>query len=1187
MEHIIDQYIKEDFRYYKGNFSFSCMTLTIEVVAGDVCSGTFEFISDTVVPEEILVQTTHDWVKLEVEASYESKVRFRYTVEVDFFHSNIVTTGEILVLTNMGEYSLTYVIQKQRERIVVHDTVITTLLQFAEFAKKNWKEAVSIFYSKAGELFFQELGSEVEIAYGLFSSIYGHAGNVDEFLIYLKAKDEMLYFVVEKPAILTLQNAAMRQVVTILKEGYGEVHVHVSASDNFIMVAQNYLTEEHFISNECSLQYTFNLAKLKKGLNQGIISLETDYHTIEIPVSVQVPLDQVIAEYSKSVKSQIVAIMKLYIAYRMRKIERKEWFDSSIEIIEELLDEKPQDLLTQLCQVQLLVVNGRKNEATWLLNALKDRIGSGQISEEFYSYYMYLSTLTESDEEYILSATAKISILYEQHSTFWVAWILCYMKEEYQRDLAGKLEFLKRHGYEGCNSPLLYLEILQIYNNNPGLLERLDQFALETIYFGMKYKWIEQRLFDRVQELAIEIMEYSKITIAILIYCYDKEYNVEVLHTICRILIRENLVGEEHYKWYMLAVEQQVRVTNIYEHYMSSMPIDNWDQIAKPALLYFAYSNHLPYEQKTLLYLYVLEHQEELLEIMDVYEVQMKEFVVEQIQLGRISDKLAMLYELVVTTEMLTTQLAESLVKIIFQEEIVVLDSNIKNVIVVHENILEESIYPVIRGQALITIYHLNAKIMLEDQYQNRTIATHTMKRDRLLNPKEWYQMILTYAVVSPYLDWYLANEVTDCSKITIKNVLSIARLIGSEQISMKWKGIVRKYLATFYYEHDMIEELDQMIGQLKREQTDYAERKVFLQYMIKRGFYDQAYGILQDYGCEAHEVKLLVRLCKRILGAKEIEYDAVILEVAFYAYRNQEYDRTLLGYLVQYYAGDFHTMKQLYFTCMQHGIDVTKLAKRIILRILFCKWNEEDHDIIYNDYLKSGAEQAFEVAYLKYEALLYLGDEKAVITTVVEDWLRYYRLTRNGRIIPLGIIKYFATKIDMLKEVEQQLVVELVKPLIEEKIYFPFFKGFAHLYEPISNFSDDTMVVYQSTISNKVSIYYNEIEEVDTNKPYKKIELNPMFGQFYVQNFLLFLGEGIQYYIVEEQYGVEVITKRDTVTISNPQEVEVIGDVRSRYHMLNKMQLHFSKKETELFEKEVDDYLKRGYLSKKLFDIL
>ncbi|MFI3202460.1 MAG: DUF5717 family protein, partial [Eubacteriales bacterium] len=933
------------------------------------------------------------------------------------------------------------------------------------------------------------------MAYTLFSKIFGHAGNVDKFLIYLKQKERIRYQVMEQLVTLELQNATMKQVITILKEGYGTVYLHVSTSADFIRVDQTYLTEENFSDNECKLPYMIELGKLEQGDNEGAIFIETDDCTIEIPILVEVPENQVIMKSSGSVKSQIVAIVKLYLAYRMKKIKQKKWFEQSLELVEELLDDYPQDILIQLCQVQLLVVNERKNEAKWALDVITKQLDNTQLSEELYTYYVYLSTFTNCDEEFVLSATAKITILYEQHPIFWTAWLLAYMKEEYQKDFNARLELFKQHGTKGCNSPFLYLEVLQIYNKQPNLLEYLDQFALETIYFGMKYDGIEQQLLTRIQELVVGISEYSNISMTILTYCYERESSIEVLHTICKILIQENLVGEEHYKWYMLAVEQQIRVTNIYEHYMTSMPIENWSEIAQPAVVYFAYSNQLSYEKKTLLYLYVLEHREELEEIIEVYKLQMKEFVIEQIGLGRVNKNLAKLYELVITEEILTEDLAEPFSQIIFQEEITVIDRNVKQVIVVHPNVLEESIYPVIEGKALITVYHKNAIILLEDTYNNRSFGSHDMQREQLLYPHEWYQMISSFSIITPQLDWYFTNEMSDCSKITGENVKSIARLMESEHISQSWKRHVGKFLATFYYEHDRIQELNQMIEHIRSEETDYTERSVFLQYMIKQGFYEKAYEILRDYGTEAHEVKLLVRLCKRLLGMKQIEYDPVILEIIFYVYQNQEYDSTLLIYLAKYYKGSFHYMKHLYFTCMQQGVEASVLLKAIMLRILFCKWNENDHDILYYDYVQLGVGMEYKEAYLKYEAFLYISDEKKVSFTIVEDWVRYYEKIGMSEVISLGIIKFFSDKVESMGEAEEALVVELVKPLVDQKIYFPFFQSFEHLYEPICNFIDDINVVYQAIASNKVSIYYqeyneeyNEIEEKD-NRPYKKID--------------------------------------------------------------------------------------------------
>ncbi|MFI3176852.1 MAG: DUF5717 family protein [Eubacteriales bacterium] len=1180
MEKIIDEYLNEQFHYYKGEISFSCPILCVDIVGDTQASGYFEMVTDTIMPPEFFIRTTHDCIQVQVDVRYDTRVRFFYTIDM----KNILVSyleGEINFTTNMGEYILSYEITRQTEQFVLNGKTITTVEEFARFAHDNFREAVSVFYSTKGKRFFTSLGETYAMVYRLFAKEPGHAGNVDAALIYLGVKEPLRYTVLHKNIVLDLNTSTRRQLLSIRKDGYGDVALELSAKGDFIGLERGFLGEEQFLGTESETQFSIDVPKLHVGMNEGAILIKTSECTIEVPVTVSVPKEQAIIPVGNTKKVHF-QIMEKYMDFRLKRLDRQKWFDDSLELIEELMDFNPNDVHARLFQVQLLLANYRRNEATWILNSIKEEVDWEQVTDEVRTYYLYLSTLLMEDATEIASAASQVERIYEKNESFYIAWLLCYMKQLYQVHPEEKLAIFAKHNRRGCDSPLIYLETLLLYNQKPELLEELDQFALETIYFGIRYQCIDAILFARLEQLATTIKEYSRLTMAILKFCYDKEQNIDVLHTICHILIRDNLVGAKYLRWYVLGVDFQVRVTNIYEHYMMSMNVECGYVIAKPALMYFAYSNQLPHEQKTYLYLYVLQHREELHEVMDSYEKQIEAFVIEQVSLGRINDNLAQLYQMVITSKIMTKELAEQFVSLLFKQEILVDNKNIKQAVVVHENILSEIAYPVVDGKAIVTVYHKSAVIVLETHDKRREIFQDNDRRNILLLPSEWYQMLLAYPIDNPYLDWYLTNQVTDYCKITLQNVFSIARLVANPQVAMEWKMKVRKYLAAFYYDNDMIAELDEMIGAFDFAQTNQSEREVFMQFMIKRSLYELAYQMLVLYGTEHHDPKTLVRLFKRLLNMKNHKQDVVLLDVAYYLYKNKEYDSVILQYLNEYYISNYYDMRDVYLVCMQQGVQAPVLAKQLLVRILTCKINEYDNDIIYSDYMKLHEDHTYGYAYLKYNAMLYVAEERPYSNTIVEDWIQYHYTYANSNIIRLALLKFFSTRVEEMNDLEQLLVKELLKHFLDSKICFPFFVAYNQIYEPIASVCDYTMIAYQAIKSDKVFLYYDEARKEGEAHHYKRLVLQPMVGQFYVQVFLLFLGESLSYYIAEELHGAEEVTERgELVAVESP----VMG-FHNQFYCINRM-LHMSKgEEYTMLEKQIESFMKKEALVKELFQI-
>ena len=112
-----------------------------------------------------------------------------------------------------------------------------------------------------------------------------------------------------------------------------------------------------------------------------------------------------------------------------------------------------------------------------------------------------------------------------------------------------------------------------------------------------------------------------------------------ILTAICTLLINGNQIKEECFKWYELAVQQEIKIVQLYEYYM--MTINEWkirDPLPKSVLLYFMHGNTLTYEKTAFLYANIIQFQEESSDIYTFYRDKMESFAWDQLTKRHINE---------------------------------------------------------------------------------------------------------------------------------------------------------------------------------------------------------------------------------------------------------------------------------------------------------------------------------------------------------------------------------------------------------------------------------------------------------------------------------------------------------------------------------------------------------------------
>ncbi len=160
-------------------------------------------------------------------------------------------------------------------------------------------------------------------------------------------------------------------------------------------------------------------------------------------------------------------------------------------------------------------------------------------------------------------------------------------------------------------------------------------------------------------------------------------------------------------------------------------------------------------------------------------------------------------------------------------------------------------------------------------------------------------------------------------------------------------------------------------------------------------------------------------------------------------------------------------------------------------------------------------------------------------------------------------------------------LDIELSTELIEEGIYFSYFKEFMEQgVEEINRFTDKTFIEYKTDPGKKVTIHYIVENENSTGGEYITREMPEMYGGVHSMVFVLFFGENLQYYITEEQGGEEQLTESGNITKN-----DIGSDITtSRFSEINDIVISRTLGDYEALEHLVYEYRRKEYMINKLF---
>lgn len=1187
MKEIIDHILDGKFDYDSGLLDFSCSKIDLTVPVGENYEGSFTIQGPPNKLIEGFVFSSDMRMKCLSNHFTGNGEEIGFVFQNDGLENGENLRGKFSVISNQGEYTIPFEIRIIDPAIEVERGDIKNLFYFSNLAKTDWKEAVRLFYEPGFSKILQENDAQYMTLYRGLSKHDRKEQNVEEFLIAVHKKQKIEYLVEEEKICINLTPSSAQREIQILRNGWGYTSLNIKIQGDFMTTEKEQFSEEDFKGNRCSFYIYFDRTKLHSGTNYGTIYLYNSYTEIELPIEIKA--DVMIERdfrLPKQKQQDIYDLTKAFISFRAKSITHKAWLTQTVEIIQRMLEQRKEDPIPWLFQAQLLVTENKINEAGWTLEHARAMLmQSNNNNPELWSYYLYLTTLLQHDEDSISHIAMEVEDTYKLHQDNWrLAWLLLFLLRELNTSVAKRWLFLQEQYQHGCNSPLIYVEAWQMLKAEPSLLNELGEFEVSILIFAARKKLLTREIIHQLHYVVSRSKYKIQLVFFILNVAYQMYHDSVTLMTICSMLIQNQRMDHEVFKWYAAAVEQDLRVTRLYEYYMYSLNLETEINIPREVFMYFAFNSNLDYEHTAYLYANLIKRQEEFPDLLEEVQFQIQNFVMNMLRKKKINFHLAYLYEHVIEPHMLDGEIQKALADIFFSKTIKLEKETYQKVIVLHSKLATESSYAIHNNDVTFPCYEDNVVILLEDQDENRMVLPASTPVYQLMHGDEILQFLAEANVKHIGLQIYLCNHDHDAVSITQENLNGYRMLVESPDISPDFRQEIIVKLLHYMQVHQEIEQIDAMLEILQPDIFPAKSRAEVINFLIDRGKVEKATEWIKKYGMFDVEPEALARLASMFLsGEKEVE-EELLLRLCYQAFEKNQYDKNTLQYLMDYYEGTTKQLRDIWKKAIDNQMDVHTISERLLIEMLFTRNFVGEKIAIFCSYINGKTSISLEKAFLARCSYDYFVKDSLTDAVVFDE---IGRLALRGeelqKVSRLAYARYYAENSGKITEEEKRVLVKFLTGLLEENIGMPWFGVYASIFRFMEEFHDKTIIEYKTNPDANLVIHYVILQKGgQIEEEYHSKKMMNVYGGVWEAQFILFFGETLKYYISEEKEGQHTVLENNSITRS-----DMGGEiVHSRFNALNDIMISKTLQNYETMNKLLQDYVKNDYMQDKLFQI-
>lgn len=1051
--------------------------------------------------------------------------------------------GWLCFTTNIGEYKLPFHIETEKEQIKSSAGEVLDMESFRQVAQKDFREAYRLFKDRSFPMVLEKEGAREKALYAGLTVQPVTYQHLEEFLIGMGKKQPVTISLKKQGEELYNVGESVQEFFDIHRSGWGHLRLDIEARGSFLEIERHVITDEDFIGSSYRVEYLIHREKLGDGNQFGQIIIKSPYQELVYPVLASKGAKPSV-DISKIEKHHRVSMFRDYLEYRSGKIDFKTWAGSTRFELNQLREAGCDYPEYQMMEAYLYHKEDANDAAIEILKKYQNKSYS-EADLEFAGIYLYLCCLTGIYKDSVQALRRIQNFYMQKEDSMVLLWLQLQMDGTLRRKPSRAVFLMEEQFERGCSSPLLYLEAWNYISSDMTLLHRLSRFWIQVFLFAARSGLLTEELVMRFSYLSGYEKSFNRSLYRALEMGYEAFPEDDTLEAVCKYIIKENPRKPEYFKWFSLAVEHGLRITRLYEYYVETLDTSYQRELPRTLLMYFTYNdNTLGDSRKAFLYANVVSYKDKEPGIYESYRENIKSFAMQKMKEGRMNVNYAVLYQ-EFCMEPSDLQEAQAVARQMYTCRLYCDDKKVRYVIVRHEQMAREEIYPCVQGVAYPRIYTEDAAILFQDEKQRRYASTVDYNVTDMMDERELLSRVLEKGVTEPGILLHYCET----SALNRDNLEVFQLLVQSDAYTESYRRSIRKKILDYYAEHVHGEDLDEYLKKMDFREYALVDRRTLLEVLISRRFFEQAMELVEEFGYEGIAMGSLLKLTSRMILRRDMAEDDELLAMAGEVYRSGKYDEVILHYLIKYRFGPIDDLFAVWKSAGGFDMDTYELEEKILELLMFTSDYRKEGEKVLQAYVKQAGKERMIGAYLTQLSYGVFVKEYPMSSFVRECLEHAYerrwpvnRICRMALLKALSKEKSAGTKyLDMKRE--------LLKECTKDGMVFSFFRRLSpELLSPYQ-LDDKTYVEYHTSPEAKVTLFYALDTGLGLEKEYKSEPLKNMYEGIFTKTFTLFYGETLHYYFLVEQGGRTHKTSERVITMNR-----VDGTPMSKYQLLNQI---------------------------------
>ncbi len=967
----------------------------------------------------------------------------------------------------------------------------------------------------------------------------------------------------------------------------------ITADAPFIELGTARITDQDFVQGRCRVGYRIVPSRLHRGRNFGCIRVKSLGEEFLITVEAEGRRAAGSTERESGTDrfmdhGSLYKYLSLRLDYEAGVYEPALLLNQMMKETEHLRADFPGDERAKLIQAELLILNGREDNASLALDDARDHVLAHREQQvELYCFYQFLRLEIKPSVQQKESLVRYIRKLLWEDGEIRPYLFLMLMKLD-ETMAQNPLELYRSMASlfnQGCSSPFLYASACRLMEAHPDLFVRLGDFEIQALYMGVQKGIVSRLTALRAAELALGLKHYRKLVERLFAKLYQTYEEQEILEAVCSLLIKGDRKERDAFAWYEKALEQGVNLTRLYEYFLYSLPEDYGHLLPKEVLLYFSYDKDLDRHSRQVLYRNILEYMNPSAELYQNYTRHMEQFAMEQLFQSRINRSMAVIYEHMIYKDMIDSRVARVLPGILKSCRIRCGDSRMKYVIVRYEELEDEEAFLLENQSAYVPLFSDRSVLLFQDAYGNRYLDVKHWKVSVMDRPELLAQCYEVYPD-HPMLKLSECRDIVNRGVETDEQAALLEEIVVQMHLSPVFEGKLMQAV-TDYYCRKASEDKDgdgvfncAYLVQIDKKPMAARQRQQICETLISQNYMREAYSMIRDYGSQYISTPRLMKLCTKTILMNLFDQDDLLLGLSHQVFRQGCYDSVILDYLCEHFNGTVSQMYEVLIQGVREHVETYDLEERLLGQMLFTGCCDQ-MDSVFELYMKRKTTKEMVVkAYFTQKSVQYFLEEKDMDQRVFEYLKQAVSNTfdkdRMPTIYLLALTRYFST-LDKVDEGDAELLKTMTSLLLEEGLVFPYTRELSKHIPVPEDIMDKAMVEYRGRKDAHPELQVRILPE---ETGFHSEDIRRVYQGIFVKQKVLFEGEIMEYRIYDYLDGHRRLAAEGQVECDHKLE----GKENSRFACLNEMGAAIKDRDDSRLLNAMEDYLKKSAALGRLF---